>query len=123
MSLNLRNPVAETQMNSSFGAGLFSDMDTRERILIVDDEKPIRNVFSECLSERYECETAESVPEALSYLAAKEFAVVITDIIIPGISGIELLRKIIENYPYTAVIMVSGVDRTQRARCGSAGGI
>ena len=115
MSLNLRNPVAETQMNSSFGAGLFSDMDTRERILIVDDEKPIRNVFSECLSERYECETAESVPEALSYLAAKEFAVVITDIIIPGISGIELLRKIIENYPYTAVIMVSGVDRTQRA--------
>jgi signal transduction histidine kinase len=33
----------------------------------------------------------------------------------PGISGVELLRKIIENYPYTAVIMVSGVDRPQQA--------
>ena len=33
----------------------------------------------------------------------------------PGISGVELLRKIIESYPYTAVIMVSGVDNSQRA--------
>ncbi|MDQ6786413.1 MAG: ATP-binding protein [Acidobacteriota bacterium] len=115
MSVNLRNPVLESEINSPPVVSLFSELDTRERVLIVDDEEPVRNVFSSCLSERYNCETAESVNEALGYLAANEFAVVITDIIIPGISGIELLRKIIENYPYTAVIMVSGVDRTQRA--------
>lgn len=115
MSVNLRNPIVQEQLNSPFGAGLFAEADARERVLIVDDEEPVRNVFAECLSMRYECETAESVSEAVALLAQNEFSVVITDIIIPGISGIELLRKIIENYPYTAVIMVSGVDRTQRA--------
>jgi len=114
MSLDLRNSIIQQQQtNSVFGANLFAD--ARERVLIVDDEEPVRKVFAECLSSRYDCQTAESVNEALGCLAANEFAVVITDIIIPGISGIELLRKIIETYPYTAVIMVSGVDRTQRA--------
>lgn len=115
MSLDLRNPIIQPQTNSSFAFNLSSEPDARERVLIVDDEAPVRNVFSECLSARYDCRTAETVNEALGYLADDEYSVVITDIIIPGISGIELLRKIIENYPYTAVIMVSGVDRTQRA--------
>ncbi len=115
MSVNLRNPIVPQQTKNPFGSFLSFDREAKERVLIVDDEESVRNVFSECLSPRYDCRTAESVNEALGYLAGSEFAVVITDIIIPGISGIELLRKIIENYPYTAVIMVSGVDRTQRA--------
>lgn len=116
MPVNLRSPVLQEQINSSIGSPRpLPEWDGIERVLIVDDEEPVRKVFDACLSSRYACETAESVNEALALLAEKEFAVVITDIIIPGISGIELLRKIIETYPYTAVIMVSGVDRTQRA--------
>lgn len=115
MSVNLRNPIVQEAANPLFAARLLAEPDAGERVLIVDDEESVRNVFSACLSSRYTCDTAESVPEALGYLAEKEYGVVITDIIIPGISGIELLRKIIESYPYTAVIMVSGVDRTQRA--------
>lgn len=115
MPVNLRNPIVREQIHQTFNHNLFLEADVKERVLIVDDEETVRNVFAECLSESYACETAESVNEALGYLAEREFSVVITDIIIPGISGIELLRKIIENYPYTAVIMVSGVDRTQRA--------
>jgi len=111
----VRNSIFQEETKNSFGSPFFPGQEAKERVLIVDDEEPVRNVFSECLSPRYDCRTAESVNEALGYLAESEFAVVITDIIIPGISGIELLRKIIENYPYTAVIMVSGVDRTQRA--------
>lgn len=87
----------------------------KERILIVDDQESVRNLFVDCLSARYNCAEASSVSEAFTQLRATEFALVITDVIMPGLSGTELLRKIVENYPYTAVIMVSGVDRPQRA--------
>lgn len=92
-----------------------SETDERERILIVDDEKIVRSLFSSCLSLHYHCFEAGTVLEALDLLAQYEFALVISDIIMPGLSGVELLRKIIENYPYTAVIMVSGISQPQRA--------
>jgi two-component system NtrC family sensor kinase len=50
----------------------------------------------------------------LEWLQREPFALVITDIQMPGLGGIELLRKINELYQDTAVIIVSGVDRTQR---------
>jgi len=84
------------------------------RLLIVDDEEPVRNLFAKCLAERYSCETAANAQEALDRLQQKQFALVITDIQMPGIGGIELLRKINELYRDTAVIIASGIDRTQR---------
>lgn len=72
-------------------------------------------MFSNYLSARYICVEAESATDAFARLKEREFALVITDVMMPGLSGIELLRKIIENYPHTAVIVVSGVDRPQRA--------
>lgn len=84
------------------------------RLLIVDDEEPVRNLFAAYLSETYTCETASDAQEALEILARGPVALVLTDIQMPGLGGIELLRKILERYPETAVIIVSGVDRTQR---------
>jgi signal transduction histidine kinase len=85
-----------------------------QRILIVDDEESIRHLFSCSLGARYHCTTAASVEEALAELARASYALVLSDVNMPGLSGIELLRKIIERYPDTAVIMISGVDRSQR---------
>ncbi len=84
------------------------------RILIVDDDEPLRRLFASYLSETHSCETAGNAHEALEILAREPFALVLSDIQMPGLGGIELLRKIIEKYPETAVIMISGVDRTQR---------
>lgn len=114
MSFIYQSPVVQTQINSSVKTNLFAFEEVRQRLLIVDDEEPVRNLFSACLSERYDCQQAGSTQEALSYLAETDYALVIADVIMPGLSGIELLRKIIEKYPYTAVIMASGVDRPQR---------
>lgn len=114
MLLNLSSPVFQPERISSIDFASFADAE-KERVLIVDDEEIIRNLFVGCLSDRYECVEASSVNEALAHLKTSEFALVISDVIMPGLSGTELLRKIIENYPYTAVIMVSGVDRPQRA--------
>jgi signal transduction histidine kinase len=84
------------------------------RLLIVDDEQKITSLFAQCLNQRYSCETAGNAHEALEWLQRDAFALVITDIQMPGIGGIELLRKINELYRDTAVIIISGVDRTQR---------
>jgi two-component system NtrC family sensor kinase len=90
--------------------------DGDRRILIVDDEEPLRRMFAQYLSEQFVCTTAASADEALTCLADETYALVITDVMMPGRNGVELLREIKARYPDTAVIMISGVDRSQRVR-------
>lgn len=85
-------------------------------ILIVDDEESIRDLFAASLGDVYECSVASSANEALDLIAVTPFALVITDMMMPGRNGIELLREIGARYPDTAVMMVSGIDRPQRLR-------
>ncbi len=100
---------------SSLHTVLSPELENKERILIVDDSAIVRKLFAECLSSKYDCEEAESVMEAFGMLAEKEYSLVLTDMLLPGLSGIELLRKVVENYPYTEVIVASGVNQPQRA--------
>ncbi|MEO5857764.1 MAG: ATP-binding protein [Pyrinomonadaceae bacterium] len=93
----------------------FSDQPEREKILVVDDSAVVRRSLVRALRDAYECSEAGTVLEAFELLRSNEYALVITDIIMPGLSGTELLRKVIEAYPRTAVIVVSGIDRPQRA--------
>lgn len=83
-------------------------------ILIVDDEETVRTLFASYLGETYTCETAANAQEALDTLARARFGLVLTDMQMPGLSGVELLRKITELYKDTAVIIISGINRTQR---------
>jgi signal transduction histidine kinase len=84
------------------------------RILVVDDEECVRQLFTSYLGETYSCTAAADAQEALEFLSREPFALVVTDMRMPGLSGIELLRKITERYQDTAVIIVSGINRTQR---------
>jgi len=52
----------------------------------------------------------------LAVLTNKTFALVISDMMMPGRNGVELLREVKARYPETAVIMISGIDRPQRVR-------
>ena len=81
--------------------------------MIVDDSPTIRHTFDRQLSRHYKCVQARSFMDALERLREGDFGVVIADIHMPGISGIELLRKVVDKYPETAVIMVSGINRPQ----------
>ena len=94
----------------------FQDKVGARRILIVDDEASVRNMFADYLSDTYECVTAASADEALAHLAADSFALVISDMTMPGRNGVKLLREVTSRYADTVVIMVSGVDRPQRVR-------
>jgi two-component system NtrC family sensor kinase len=81
----------------------------KKTILLVDDEADLREVLDISLSDTgYEVLTAENGAQALNILKENDIPVVITDIKMPGIDGIELLRKIKNKNPETEVIMLTG---------------
>ncbi len=81
------------------------------KILIVDDEKPIRELISQIVKrEGYECKTASCVDEALDLLVLNNYSLVVSDINMPGKTGIDLLNSIRKIYPDLAVIMATAVD-------------
>ena len=76
-------------------------------ILIVDDEEPIRRLLASYLSADYTCVTARHAEEAKKLLAASSFNLVLTDMTMPGASGIELCEHINAAHPSTPVVIVS----------------
>ena len=77
-------------------------------ILIVDDDAVIREILFDLLSEKYECHTASVAQEALQYLDVEDYDAVLTDIAMPGLTGVELLRRIQDRGLATPVIVISG---------------
>jgi putative two-component system response regulator len=79
------------------------------RILVVDDEPEVRTILLRHLSGNAECSEAHSAFDALNKLKNSHFDLVITDIMMPGMTGIELLRCIKRRDPETAVVMATGL--------------
>ncbi len=80
----------------------------KEKILLVDDEEDICKVLGISLADiGYRVHTAKNGEEALRIFKQVRPSIVITDIRMPVMDGIELLRKIKTNYPETEVIMIS----------------
>jgi len=77
-------------------------------ILIVDDDDAIRETLYDLLSDRYECQTAGLAEEALQYLATETYDAVLTDIAMPGLTGLELLLRVQQGNSGTPVILMSG---------------
>lgn len=78
------------------------------RILVVDDEDSVRTVLSQVLQEDgYAVTEAASGESALEFMKKVSFSLVITDIVMPGITGLELLEIIKQLYPETQVIIMT----------------
>jgi DNA-binding NtrC family response regulator len=79
------------------------------RILVIDDERSIRNTLKDILEfEKYQVELAEDGYKALEFLKTSDFDVILCDIKMPGMDGIEVLQKIEALKPDTPVVMISG---------------
>jgi response regulator RpfG family c-di-GMP phosphodiesterase len=90
--------------------------DGRARILIVDDEPAIRSVLRDFLCDSYDCASADSSEEALALLRAGErFDLIISDITMQGMSGLELVPRALYLVPETVIIMISGMQTIESA--------
>jgi len=80
-----------------------------ERILIIDDEPNITAAFSSLLTdEGYVTSVAGTAEEALKLTASKRFDLVLLDINLPGLSGVEFLRRVAREEPPLTVLVISG---------------
>jgi response regulator RpfG family c-di-GMP phosphodiesterase len=83
----------------------------RGRILIVDDEQGIRRLLSDVLGlEGFDCSDTSGGTEALELLETQPFDAVISDLRMPGTSGLELLEAVHEKLPQVAFLMATAVD-------------
>jgi len=82
---------------------------TRGRILAIDDEKNIRHLLrNELTPEGFEVQTAKTGEEGLKLLGEQRFDLVLLDIRLPKMDGIEVLRRLKQKAPGTEVIMITG---------------
>ena len=81
-----------------------------DKILIVDDEAEIRSVLMRGLADTScECVPSSNAFDALQKIRKDRFSVVMSDVCMPGMSGLELLRFIKSHDPDVSVIMITGV--------------
>jgi two-component system response regulator HydG len=91
-------------------------MNTKPDIMVVDDERIVRESLYHWFKKGgYKVDTAASGQEALEKLARYPFELLFVDIKMPGMSGLELLEKIKETYPHTAVIIITAYGSIESA--------
>jgi len=82
----------------------------KARVLAVDDQRYFRELIEGLLSEEgFEVQTASSGEEALHILEREDFEIVVTDLVMPGIDGSQLVERIKERIPDQEIVMVTGV--------------
>jgi diguanylate cyclase (GGDEF)-like protein len=84
-------------------------------ILIIDDDAPIRQLLMEVLGDSYACCEAESAEQALAALAKDDFDLVLSDIRMGGMSGLELVPHVHSIAPDCVVLMISGQNNIETA--------
>ncbi len=80
----------------------------KPKLLIIDDEEQIRHLLMDLLGSLYDCWTASSAEEALAALSEQTFDLVISDIDMGRMSGLELVPRVHSLSPDTVVVMISG---------------
>lgn len=84
------------------------DVADKSTILIIDDDEQILSLLSEVLSAENHCRTVHSAEDALAILETATFNLVISDINMGGISGLDLVPRVLRKAPDTVVVMISG---------------
>ncbi|MBI2471422.1 MAG: diguanylate cyclase [Planctomycetes bacterium] len=86
------------------------------RILVVDDEEIVRNLLHDTLSNTgYKVRTAKDGQQAISQIETEPFEIVITDLKMPGISGMELLHHILKINPDICVLIITAYSTVESA--------
>ena len=87
----------------------------KPRLLIVDDETEVRSVLHDLLGASYDCAEASSAEAALPQLRETDFELVISDITMSGMSGLEMIPHVKVVSPDTVIVMISGMQTIESA--------
>ena len=88
----------------------------KANILVVDDERSIRDSLKMVLQEEgYEAQTAADGKEAMSLLEQNDYDILITDLKMPGMDGMELTKQCLQVYPQTSVIIITAYGSLETA--------
>ncbi len=91
-------------------------MNIPSKIMVVDDEKGIcQNVEKILTKTNYQVVCALSAAEALEKMKQEEFALMISDIVMPGMNGIQLLKEVKQNWPETRALVMTAYASTDTA--------
>ena len=79
------------------------------KVLLIDDEYSIRFTIAEMLrADGYDVVTAQNAEEAWQLLQKNEFDIVVSDVLLPGTNGLDLVKRIRASYPLTQIVVISG---------------
>jgi len=79
------------------------------KVLLIDDEYSIRFTIAEMLrADGYDVITAQNAEEAWQLLQKNEFDIVVSDVLLPGTNGLDLVKRIRASYPLTQIVVISG---------------
>jgi putative nucleotidyltransferase with HDIG domain len=87
----------------------------KPRLLIVDDEVEVRGVLADLLGDTYDCTEASSAEEALTQLRVTPYELVISDITMAGMTGLEMIPHVKIASPDTVIVMISGMQTIESA--------
>jgi DNA-binding NtrC family response regulator len=89
---------------------------SRPRILVIDDEEIVRVSCKKCLTpEGYDVDVAANGIEGLAMTENNRYDVILTDLKMPDMDGMEFLAKVKERHPDTKVIMITGYSTVEHA--------
>ena len=102
-------------MEGKLSQGKKQEQRKASHILVIDDEEIIRNLLTDVLTESgYEVVAVAGAEEAMEKVKEAPFEVVITDLMMPGMNGIEVLRKVKKVNSDISVIVITQVPQIWR---------
>lgn len=91
-------------------------MEEATRVLLVDDDDDLLAIMSRVLEKAgYEVKTTQSPIQALEWIQSDKFHILVTDIVMPEMDGLDLLKEVKSQRPFIQVMIVTGYSSMQRA--------
>ena len=82
-------------------------MEQKNRILLIDDDSDLLNLLYGCMQEKYELDLARNGAQGLELLKRKKYALILLDVMLPGMDGISVLKKVRESDTVPVILLTA----------------
>ena len=98
--------------------------ENKQTILVVEDDNILRQNLQDCISTYFECKTAPNVDEALSILSTYKIDLILSDILMPGKTGLDLLKTLMSNPRFNniPILLLSALNSDEHLKKGYQAG-